>query len=275
MNIWDFLKLERNITGVTPETVFYVHGFPIANSTMMIVLILFIIIILGIWCKKSIKEIPGVFQSIIEMIYEAIHGHINKITGSDHHTNRVFPIIGAVFVYIGISNYIGILIPGLTNITFNGVALFRTPTTDFNTTLGLAAGSILLIQLVSIKDWGILGHLGKYFPVKEFIHQVRTAGFMGILIGFVYMFLGVLDIIGEIAKIISISLRLFGNMYAGEVLLTIFLGLFAYMLPGVIIAIGLLSGIVQTIVFGSLITIFYMLAAKPVEVELKTQPTSG
>ena len=74
------------------------------------------------------------------------------------------------------------------------------------------------------------------------------------------------NIIGEIAKIISLSFRLFGNMYAGIVLTSVFLSILAYVLPSILVATGLLFAIVQTVVFGSLIAIYYMLSLKPKEV---------
>jgi len=263
MNILDFLRVERGITGIQPEVLFYIKGFPIANSTLMIFLVVVLVLLLGVWSRKYLKEIPGMFQSTIEIIYETLYGHIKTLTGSDHHTKQIFSILGAIFIYIGISNYIG-LIPGLTSITFDGVSIFRTPTADFNTTFGLAFGAVVVLHVVSIIDWGFLGHLGKFFKFKEIIQGFKKGVSEGIM-AIVDFLIGLLDIIGEIAKVVSLSLRLFGNMYAGEVLMIIIMGAFAYILPSIWLAMGLLVGIIQAIVFGSLVTAYYMLSIKTAE----------
>lgn len=78
---------------------------------------------------------------------------------------------------------------------------------------------------------------------------------------FVTILIACLDIVGEFAKVISASLRLFGNLYAGDVLTTVLIGIFAFVVPSFWVAFGLLGSLVQTIVFGSLITVFYMQAA--------------
>jgi F-type H+-transporting ATPase subunit a len=162
------------------------------------------------------------------------------------------------------------MLPGLSAILYNGSTVFRGPTSDFNTTFGLAFGAVLFLQFVSIKDFGFLGYLGKFFKFKEIYFGFKSSvgdGFMAI----VDFFIGLLDIVGEFAKVVSLSLRLFGNMYAGDVLSTLILGSFAYVLPVTWSAMSLLSGVVQAIVFGSLVTSYYMLAAKEESVDLKSE----
>jgi len=145
-----------------------------------------------------------------------------------------------------------------------GSQIFRTPTADFNTTFGLAFGSIFIIQLVGIKEWGLFGHIGKFLQFKEVFLGFKK-GFSFGSTALISFFVGLLDIIGEIAKVISLSLRLFGNMYAGEVLTIVLFGSLAYLLPSLWLAMGLLSAVVQAMVFGSLVTVYYAMALKPDE----------
>jgi F-type H+-transporting ATPase subunit a len=234
-------KISREITAVHPDTVFTIGSFEVANTTLLSVLILFVLLILSLIFIRRYKTRPVRGQTAVELLYESMLSFIGQITGSRKHAEKIAPLVATIFVYVGLSNLIT-LIPGLTSIQFGGVTVFRSPTTDFNTTFGLA--------------------LGKFFKFKEVylgFKQGVGPGFMTI----VEFFIGLLDIIGEIAKVISLSLRLFGNMYAGEVLAILILSAFAFVLPVTWSAMTILSGIVQALVFGSLVTAYYMLAIRP------------
>jgi F-type H+-transporting ATPase subunit a len=160
---------------------------------------------------------------------------------------------------VGVSNYLGML-PGLSSITFDGKTLFRTATGDFNTTFGITFGALIVLQIVSIKDFGLWGHINKYIPIQKLKEDMKK-GVLAPIFMFVTILIACLDIVGEFAKIISTSLRLFGNLYAGDVLTTVLIGIFAFVVPSFWVAFGLLGSLVQTLVFGSLIAVFYMQAA--------------
>jgi len=258
-------RLSRDIPSVNPDTIFTIGNFKIANSTMLSFLILVIFTLLAILVFRKFKEKGTKFQYTIEIIYESMLGLVKQITGSKKHAIIVFPLIGALIFYILTSNLIG-LVPGLSTITYEGKSIFRSPTSDFNTTFGLALGCVILLQFISAKDFGFLGHLGKYFKFKEIFVGFKNgigAGMMGI----VEFAIGLLDIVGEMARVVSLSLRLFGNMYAGEVLATLILGAFAYFVPLVWTAMSTLSGVIQSIVFGSLVASYYILSVKVEEEE--------
>ena len=166
-------------------------------------------------------------------------------------------------MFFGVSNLIG-LIPGVTAFTYNGAPLLRTPTNDFNMTFSIALAMIILTQVVSIKEFGLFGHLGKFIKVKEVIVGFRH-GFKSGIMSIVDFVLGLLDIISEIAKVFSLSLRLFGNMYAGEVLMVVLLGAFAVAVPSIWLAMNLLVGVLQAMVFGALTAAYYGLAVQKME----------
>lgn len=257
----NFLRFKREIASIQPDFVFSIGNFHVSNTTLYLFAIaLFLFITLAI-LKGKISEQPKKWQVFFEMIYEGLINLIKQITGSEYHAKKVFPIIGSLFIFIAFANYSG-LIPGLTSITYDGVSIFRTPTSDFNTTLALALGSIFVLNVLSLYEWGFFGYVGKFIKIKDVFLGFKKgigAGFMAII----DFLLGFLDIIGEFAKIISLSLRLFGNMYAGEILMTILIGSLAYAVPAIWFAMSMLSALVQAIVFGSLVTVFYMLAIKP------------
>lgn len=261
MNFWQQIGIIRETPGLNPDVVFTVYGFPIASSTLMIFLITILIALFSFLVIRKFSTKASRVQVAVELIYEQIVGLIDQITQSKEHSKKLVPVIGSMLVYLTISNLIG-LIPGLTDITYNNTPVFRSPTADFNTTFGLALGAIVVLQFISIKDYGVLGHLGKFFKVKE-VYQGFKKGISSGLVSLIDFFVGLLDIIGEIAKVVSLALRLFGNMYAGNVLMVIIFGAISIVLPAVWLGMNLFVGVLQAMVFSALVAAYYMLAIKP------------
>lgn len=258
-----FLQVQAEKPPLQPDIIFSIGDWPITNSLLMIWLIMILLIIIFFKIRKFKLNPTGKFQQITEMLYEMMLDFLEQLTGSRKSAIGLFPLIGALFIFIGFSNLIG-LIPLLTSVTYNGVAFFRTPTNDFNTTFSLALAMVILTHVASIRDWGIFGHLGKYFKFKEVILGFKESFGSG-MTAIIDFLIGLLDIVSEVAKTISLSLRLFGNMYAGEVLTVVIFAGLAYGLPSIWLAMNLLVAVVQTIVFGSLTAAYYMLAIKPEE----------
>jgi F-type H+-transporting ATPase subunit a len=254
------LSIEREITKVTPDLIMMIGNFRLTNSTLTSFLILILFILFCIFIVRRYKANPNKSQTAMEVLLDSMFDLIKQITGGEKYAKTLFPLIASLFLYIGVSNLIS-LIPGFTSVTINGLSLFRSPTSDFNTTIGLALGSVVLTNVISIKDWGFFGHLGKFFKFKDVYLGFKNGIKSGIM-SLIDFAIGLLDIIGEMAKIVSLSLRLFGNMYAGEILAIIILGSFAYVVPILWTAMSLLSGVIQALVFGSLVTAYYMLAVK-------------
>lgn len=262
------IGIPREITPIQPQFVFSIGDFHVANSTLMIILIALGFLALGLFVVPRFTLIPNRFQSLIEMLYEGIADLVQQITESERHTKRILPIILTILVYFVVSNVIGI-IPGLTDITYNGVSIFRTPTSDFNTAFGISLAAVVALNMVSIKESGILGYLGGFFQFKRVYHGFKR-GIMDGFIAVIEFFVGILDIVGEVAKVISLSFRLFGNIYAGQVLAVIILGAFAWVLPTLWAIMSNFAGILQGFVFAALIAVYYSFVIKPDEPEEST-----
>lgn len=261
MNFKDIFFVQRDIPGLDPDILFTVGPFAFASSTILTLVVVLLFLLFGLLFVRRFKVSPTSFQVAIESIYEAVVGLIDQITNDTTRSRKIFPIVGAMLVYLLVANLIG-LIPGLESITLNDTPLFNTPTADFNTTFGLALGAIIVINIVSVFEWGVLGYIGRFIPLHKVYQGFKKgigAGFMSII----DVLLGLLDIIGELAKVISLSLRLFGNMYAGQVLAIILLGAFAYVIPSIWLAMNLFVGILQAMVFAALVAAYYMLAVNP------------
>ncbi len=255
------LQVPREIVSVTPEPVALIGNFKITSSTITSVFILILFLLYAFFVVRKYKARPNKAQTLVELLIESMLDFIAQITGHMKYAKVLFPLIASIFIYVGFSNLITILIPGLSSITIGNIAVFRTPTADFNTTFGLAVGSVLLIHVVSVKDWGFFGHLGKFFKFKDVYLGFKKSIKHGVM-ELINFGIGLLDIVGEIAKVVSLSLRLFGNMYAGEILAMIIMGAFAYAIPLIWTSMNLLAAVIQALVFGALVTAYYMLAIK-------------
>lgn len=249
--------------GVQPEIIGSIGSFPITNAMLLAALVTLLFLLLGLYTKKHSKLVPSKFMIMLEETVKSFQTLLMQITGNERMAAQLLPLIGALFLYMGVGNLIG-LVPGLTAITHDGAAIFRTPTNDFNTTFSIALAMVILTQIMSIRQFGLLGHLGKFFKFKDVFLGFKKGigdGFIAII----EFLVGLLDIISEIAKVVSLSLRLFGNMYAGEVLMAVLLGAFAIAIPSAWLAMNLLVGVLQAMVFGALTAAYYTLAVEVAE----------
>lgn len=245
-----------------------VGPFTVATSSITILFITILIMGLCLAVAKS-KLIPGKFQNLMEILYEEIEIFIISIVGTKEKANTITPYVGALMVYLLIANLLPMM-PGISGfsviINEEHVPLFRGATTDFNTTFGLAMAIVLTMQIVGMREQGVFGYLSHFIQIRQVIKGFRKGigeGFVAI-IGF---FVGIIEIISELAKMLSLSLRLFGNLFAHEVLTVILLGAFAFGVPSLWMGMGVLVGIVQSIVFVALVTVYYSLVLKKEEGE--------
>jgi F-type H+-transporting ATPase subunit a len=252
------LNFSRDIANIGPDPIFMIGNFKIVNSTLMILLIVILFILTYIFIVRKFSERPNKSQGFIEVLYESIISFVDQITGNTSKSEAIIPIITTLFVFLGISNLIG-LVPGLTSITIGEASLFRSPTADLNLTFTLALGSVVAIQIASVKKNGFLKHVDQYLRFGHVFKSFKQGVKKGVM-SIIDFGIGILDIIGEIAKVVSLSLRLFGNIYAGEVLAVILIGAFAWFVPATWTAMNVLVGVIQALVFGSLVTAYYTLA---------------
>ena len=258
-------NITRDIPDIFPVILFESRIFAFATSTMTLVMISIAAVIACIMLVRKFSVIPSKFQVALEMIQDMIVDLVSNITGDAKRSKELFPLIATLFLFLIVTNLLTLL-PGLAEITFDGNPLFAHPTADINTTMGLALALVIFINIVSVKEWGILNYIGKFFQFKQ-VYQGFRKSFGDGMTAIIEFFVGILDIIGEIAKIISLALRLFGNMYAGNVLMIVLFGFLAYGIPALWLTMNLFVGILQAMVFAALTASYYMLAVKPSESE--------
>lgn len=259
-----FFQAHEPIPTITSHSFFDVGVFTIANTTTTILLITVIFAIVSLVVSRF-KMIPNKVQHFFEVTYEAILSFVSQIIGDREKGKKIVPYVGALMVYIIVANILP-MIPGVASFyitTSSGehVPLFRGATTDFNTTFGLALAVVIMMQYFGMKEQGVFGYLSHFIQIKQVIKGFKK-GFGEGAVALVGFFVGLIEIISELAKTASLSLRLFGNLFAHEVLTVVLLGVFAFGLPAVWMGMGVLVAFVQGIVFTALVTVYYSLVLK-------------
>jgi len=214
-----------------------------------------VIIITSLILGKNLRLVPKGFQNVIEYVLEALLNLINSVTQNREESKKFFPIVVTIFIFVILSNWIEI-IPGLGTIGIfeqqQGktvlVPFIRSSSSDLNVTLAIALISVFTTQFMGIAAIGAAKYAKKFF-----VSPFHKPYFIG-------TFVGLLEIISEIAKIISFSFRLFGNIFAGEVLLIVMLGLVPYIVPLPFLFLELFVGFIQALVFAMLTLVFLKIA---------------
>ncbi|MCD6550310.1 F0F1 ATP synthase subunit A [bacterium] len=229
-----------------PEYVARIGSFMVSNTLFCSWITSILLVFLAFLAKKRLKKIPSSIslQNIFEALFEWMLKFINSITGSPKLTKRVFPLIMTFFLFIVCANFLGI-IPGFlgaffVNVNGKSVSLFRSPNSDWNTTLALAIISVFSIQWFGVKMLGFKNYLKRFF---NFANPVR-------------LFLGFFEIISDFTKVLSLSLRLFGNILAGEILLIAVAFFVPYFIPLPFMILELFVGVIQAFIFATLSLVF-------------------
>lgn len=235
------------------EPIFTLGGLPITNAMIATWLTMLVLIILAVLIRRGFKSnYSGVGGNLV-LALEGLVGMFEDILGWAL-TKKMIAFLGTFFIFILLANWLG-LVPGFGSITVIGetgepVPLLRGATTDLHTTLALAILSVIFTQI-----WGFIGQGWRY--LKKFIN------FGGpILLKPINIFVGLLELISEAAKVLSFGFRLFGNVFAGEVLLTIMLGLIPIVVPTLFYGLELFVGFIQAFVFVMLTAVFWKMASE-------------
>lgn len=258
--------VNEELPAITPHIFTDVGVFSIANTTTTIIFIALMFAILSVFVK-SFSLMPKKFQGFVEVIYEAILSLISQILGNKEKAKKIIPYVGSIMVYLAVANLLPMM-PFVSafylNLHGEHIPLFRGATTDFNTTFGLALAVVVSMQVLGMKEQGVLGYLSHFIQIKQVIKGFKKGVSHGFL-AIINFFVGLIEIISELAKMLSLSLRLFGNMFAHEVLTLVLLGVFSFALPAIWMGMGVLVGIVQALVFSALVTVYYSLILKKEE----------
>lgn len=266
------------------------------NSVLTTIIVDIILLLLALATRFSLKEVPGGLQNFMEAIIEALYGLAESVAGKN--AGKFFPWVVTIFLFVIISNWSG-LIPGVGSIGFyhpypaeekhgedshaylsdnqlamaggsiilaapesvqaapaaavsekgKFIPLFRAPSADLNMTFALAISTMVMVQI-----WGIRHLGGSYF--RKFFNFSGPNGFMKGINGFV----GILELISEFSRVLAFGFRLFGNIFAGEIILFTMTFLIAFLLPVPFYVLEVFVGFVQALVFMMLALVFFQMS---------------
>ena len=233
-----------------PAVGVYFHP-SISNTILTMWIVMAIVLVGAILMVRGSKLIPGRAQNVIESVYEFLSDFGVGIAGP---TARPYiPIFAAAFLLILFDNWIGLVPPvGKTD-------LLRAPSSDVNITIGMALVSFSIFHIEGIRRLGFGGYLGKFFPLYEFRN--------GIGAGILALFVGLIELMLEFVKPVTLSMRLFGNIYGGEVALGVITTLTVTLIPVLLISLELMLNAIQALIFSVLTLIFIVLAIESHEGE--------
>lgn len=244
------------------EPVLSLGRFSVTNSLLNSWLVVFIIVVFSLHLRKKIKVVPRGLQNVLEMTVEWFLGVFDSVTGDRRKSYKFFPLVFSFFIFILLSNWLGLL-PGVGSVgqvvAEEGhqvfVPLFRGGTADLNTTLALAIIGVVASHIFGVVAVGAWHYFNKFINLKalwEIPKKIRRDPSI-IIVNPIKAFVGLIEIVGEVAKIASLSFRLFGNIFAGEVLLASMSALLAFGLPIPFIFLEIIVGIIQALIFSMLI----------------------
>ncbi|MDD5031437.1 MAG: F0F1 ATP synthase subunit A [Patescibacteria group bacterium] len=245
---------------LAPDILFFIGGFPVTNTFFWSLFISLFLIILILFVRSRLKLIPGGLQNIVELLLEGGYSFVKSIAGTEKKAKRLFPLVFTMFVFILVAN-LATYIPGQSAVTLHKeegvVSVFRAVIADYGMVFVMTLITFLITQIVMIAANGPFGYLGKFINFK----------------GPMQFFLGLMDLVGELAKVISLSFRLFGNIFAGEILGAVMLFLAPFFVPLPFMFLGLVTAVVQAFVFAVLTLVFITMASEIPESEVsKSEP---
>ncbi len=251
-----FLRVDRPHIVLPAEGLFHVAGFVITNTMLSAWVTLLVLTVVFLLAIRKRDLVPSGMQAWVEGYTEAMLSLVEGVAGKAW-GRRFFPLVATIFLFVITNNWLGLLPwvgPSVyisEEVVKEGHAeilhlpLFRNPNSDLNTTLGLALLAMIMVQYWGIRANGLPRYIGKFVNVH----------------GPINFFVGILELISEVARAIAFTFRLFGNMFAGEVLLLIMTSLISVLFfMQIFYALEVFVGFVQALIFAMLTLVFATMA---------------
>jgi F-type H+-transporting ATPase subunit a len=220
-------------------------GVPITNTLLMTWVVFIILGTLTLAIRRKLALIPGRLQTLLETLFTGILDYMTETLEDAKLARKLFPLIVTIFLFIFTANVIEFT-PGIGSIGFTHESgeftpILRSMNTDLNTTLALTVISFFVIEFLGVATLGFL----KYG--KKFVTVSSPLGFL----------VGIVELFSEVARLISFSFRLFGNIFAGEVMILVIQHFVPVVLPVPIMAFEVFVGFMQAAIF-ALLTLFFV-----------------
>lgn len=249
---------------IAAEPIFEIGHFTVTNAYINSTIITLALVIFAFAFSRIIKRLPSRPQIAVESLLEFLMGYFDQVTGSREKTKRFLPLVGSLFLFILLSNWLGLL-PGTGSIGKWGlmhgelefIPVLRPANSDLNLTLAMALVSVITSHLIGMVTLGFFAHWNKFIQLGGIWKAIKAFKPMDMITALVQFGVGLLELVSEVAKVLSLSLRLFGNIFAGEVLMTVISSLISFFVPLPFMALELIVGVIQATVF-SMLTLVYL-----------------
>ena len=216
------------------------------NTHLTMVIVMAVLLIVFFIAGRMLKPVPGRLQNAVEFIWESLENWAVSLGGPD--ARRHIPLFAAFFLFILFSNWSGLL-P-----FFGKIEALRAPTSDVNVTIGLALVAFIYFHYQGFRHLGVRGYLGKFFVLSGFKH--------GIASGFIDLFVGLIEFLLEFIKPVTLAMRLFGNIFGGEVALGVITALTIALIPAAMLLLEGLLNFVQALIFSTLMLMYTIIAVE-------------
>lgn len=221
-------------------------GVSVTNTMLTMLIVTVLLLVVFIIAGLRLKEIPGRLQNAVEFIWESLENWAVSLGGSD--ARRHIPLFAAFFIFILFANWSGLL-P-----FFGKIVELRAPTSDVNVTIGLALVAFFYFHYQGFRALGVRGYLGKFFVLSGFKQ--------GIAAGVIDLFVGLIEFLLEFIKPITLAMRLFGNIFGGEVALGVITALTIALIPAAMLLLEGLLNFVQALIFSTLMLMYTIIAVE-------------
>ncbi len=227
-----------------PLTQLLIFDLTIPSSILTGWIVMAVLVVLVVLLSLGIRQVPGKRQNALEYVYEGLAGFATSLGGPA--ARRYVPVFVTFFLFILLSNWSGLL-------PFVGRTLeLRAPTSDVNVTIGLALVAFVMFHFEGVRALGVRGYLGKFFSLKGFKEGPAN--------GVIALFVGFLEFLLEFVKPVTLSMRLFGNIYAGEIALGVISALTVFLIPVAMLGLEVLLNFMQALIFAILALMFTIAA---------------
>ncbi len=229
------------IPPLAPDVLFHIGPLGVTNTILYTYLVMVILVFLAMLCTRKLKEVPAArsWQTFAEVIINTLLNVSEGAVGRER-ARQIFPLMATLFIFILSSNWMSLVpLVGPFYIQEGGekLPLFRAVNADWSTTLAMA-----LVTFVVTEFWGL-----RYRAKEHLLHFVKPIG------------VGQIELVSEFVRVLSLSVRLFGNLFAGEVLVTVMTNLIPLVVPAVFLLLETLFGFIQATVFTVLCLAYFTL----------------
>ena len=252
--IWD---LAPNDPVGSTAILFFHASISAPLFTMWIVMA--VILIFAILSTRGMSLVPGRVQNAVEFAWESLENWAMSLGGPG--ARKHIPLFTAFFLFILFSNWSGLL-P-----FFGKIEALRAPTSDVNVTIGLALVVFFYFQFQGFQALGVRGYLGKFFPLGAFRQGIGS--------GFIAMYVGLIEFMLEFIKPVTLAMRLFGNIFGGEVALGVITALTIAIAPVAMLMLEGLLNFVQALIFSTLMLMYTIIAVESHGDEAHAEPAHG